>query len=100
MWLPAAAAEQLGEWARRSGAVMGPFKEGARPQEVIGQVRVNTVSGFKTCFHCFQNEGAMASTRRRECCGAGNKRSQCACVPVSSISRHAVECCEELYNKQ
>uniref|UniRef100_A0A7S0RKM6 SRP54-type proteins GTP-binding domain-containing protein n=1 Tax=Chlamydomonas leiostraca TaxID=1034604 RepID=A0A7S0RKM6_9CHLO len=32
----AAAAEQLAEWGRRSGAVMGPFREGAKPQAVIG----------------------------------------------------------------
>lgn len=31
----AAAAEQLAEWGRRSGAVMGSFKEGSRPMAVI-----------------------------------------------------------------
>eukprot|EP00195_Chlamydomonas_chlamydogama_P017732 CAMPEP_0202891100 /NCGR_PEP_ID=MMETSP1392-20130828/1267_1 /ASSEMBLY_ACC=CAM_ASM_000868 /TAXON_ID=225041 /ORGANISM="Chlamydomonas chlamydogama, Strain SAG 11-48b" /LENGTH=365 /DNA_ID=CAMNT_0049574775 /DNA_START=27 /DNA_END=1124 /DNA_ORIENTATION=- len=31
----AAAAEQLAEWGRRSGAVMGAFKEGSRPMTVI-----------------------------------------------------------------
>eukprot|EP00877_Chromochloris_zofingiensis_P008011 jgi/Chrzof1/3463/Cz12g26150.t1_FTSY[v5.2] len=31
----AAAAEQLAEWARRSGAVMGPFKEGGKPGGVL-----------------------------------------------------------------
>jgi fused signal recognition particle receptor len=33
----AAAAEQLAEWARRSNAVMGPFKEGGRPGKVLAQ---------------------------------------------------------------
>ncbi len=31
----AAAAEQLAEWARRSGAVMGTFKEGGKPGGVL-----------------------------------------------------------------
>lgn len=31
----AAAAEQLAEWARRSGAVMGPFKEGGKPGGLV-----------------------------------------------------------------
>ncbi len=35
----AAAAEQLHEWARRTNAIMGPFVEGAKPQDVIGKVR-------------------------------------------------------------
>lgn len=34
----AAAAEQLTEWADRAGAVMGEFKENAKPQKVM-QVR-------------------------------------------------------------
>jgi fused signal recognition particle receptor len=34
----AAAAEQLAEWARRSGSVMGAGKEGAKPSDVISQV--------------------------------------------------------------
>ncbi|KAL6745620.1 SRP54-type protein [Haematococcus lacustris] len=33
----AAAAEQLAEWARRAGAVMGPFIQGAKPQSVIAK---------------------------------------------------------------
>lgn len=35
----AAAAEQLAEWGRRAGATMGSFREGARPQAVIAEVR-------------------------------------------------------------
>jgi hypothetical protein len=30
----AAAAEQLGEWAKRANAKIGPFEEGAPPQKV------------------------------------------------------------------
>lgn len=33
----AAAAEQLAVWAERSGAVMGPFKAGAKPQDLLAQ---------------------------------------------------------------
>ena len=35
----AAAAEQLAEWGRRAGAVMGSFPENSKPDVVIEQVR-------------------------------------------------------------
>jgi fused signal recognition particle receptor len=33
----AAAYEQLGEWGRRAGAEMGPYKEGDKPRKVLAR---------------------------------------------------------------
>ncbi len=49
----AAAAEQLAEWGRRAGATMGSFREGARPQAVIAEVRA--CAEFNTTAICYRD---------------------------------------------